>query len=923
MKRASLLAFRGVSLGALTLVLATGLANGQSTFGTILGSLKDPADAVIVGAKVTVTNEGTNIKKETASNALGNYEVTHLNPGLYTVAVEAAGFRRHINQHINLETSQILRIDAQLAVGEVTESITVSAEAPAVESETGTISGLQTGRQLRELPMNFVRSDGFSGGIYRLVSMTPGAIRYEGTGSNSIAGARSHQVSWLGDGVNLGDQGGNNISSSNPSLESIQEMKVTMVNNSAEYGNVATVTVTTKSGTNQLHGSGFYQYTTGSLNARNFFQSGVPFRVYNGFAGTMGGPVMLPGYDGRNKTFFFGAFEGNTNHQRLLSNLNVPSAALRRGDFSQVFTGAGNLIVIRDPANGQPFLGNIVPDSRLSPVSRKIQDRFYPLPNFGDQTLLFQNYRETYPQGIFYRQYDGRIDHQINDKNSLFGRLSVRDLPVPICNPCVPAIPLADQLRRVRNFSLSYTSVISPKVLNEFRGGFSWHENKVTDTIRGLPLVNELGITGLTSTGDNPGMPAVNITGFLPLGRPTGTSSQRDQVYDFTDNVTITTERHTLKAGVNFKENLRSLLSIPNAMFGDFSFTGAFTGHAYADFLLGIPQTSTRSTEPQRTYGRNQAYAVYIQDDFKAHPNLTLNFGLRYELITPFADKFDRMFNFDTRTGNLVVPTQTVLQRDVNPIFPSSIRIVTADQAGFPGRGLRNSDGNNLAPRFGFAWRPFGHARSVVRGGIGIYHTPLFSSTFSTLSGGGPFSTTETFTNSIVSGVPLFQFPNPFQAVGAFGTVSVAGVEPNLFSPYAMQWNLTVEQEYASVGFRASYIATRSVNLLYRRNINQPIASVAPFNNNRRPYPQLGNIPFVSNGTNTMYHALQLEAERKFSGGLFFTAGWTWAKQLGHGIDGGELGAQIENTYDRRREYGDDLWLSRHRFVASYLWELP
>ncbi len=914
MKFASL-CFREAGLLACALVLAAP-SNGQSTFGSILGSLKDPAGAVIVGAKVTVTNDGTGIAKETTSNDLGNYEITHLNPGVYTVSVEATGFRRHVAQHINVETSQIVRIDVQMTVGQVTESVTVQAQVPAVESETGTISGLQSGRQLRELPLTFQRADGFSGGIYKLVAMTPGAIRYEGTGSNSIAGARSHQISWLGDGVNLGDQGGNNISSSNPSLESIQEMKVTMVNNSAEFNNVATVTVTTKSGTNRLHGSGSHQYTTGRFIARNYFQPSVPFRVFNDFAGTLGGPVMLPGYDGRNKTFFFGAYEGTNNHVRAVRNLNVPTAAFRRGDFSQLST------VIRDPFNNnQPFAGNVIPGSRVSPVSQKIQN-FYPQPNFGDQNLMFQNYRDTYPRVTHWKQYDVRIDHRISTKNSMFGRLSVRDLPVPFCSPCLPTITLADQLRRVRSLAVSDTHVVSPRVVNEFRGGFSWHENKVADNIRGLPIVRDLGITGLTSTVDTVGMPSTSITGFTGA-MTSGSSRSQDMVYDFTDNVTIITGRHSIKVGMNFKKNQVSRLSVPNSLFGSFNFTGAFTASAYSDFLLGVPQTTSRSTPPQRTYGRNYVVAGYIQDDFKVHPNLTLNLGLRYDWIAPFADKYDRMFNFDRSTGNLVVPTQTTLQRDVSPIFPSTIRVVTADQAGFPGRGLVHSDRNNIEPRFGFAWRPSGHARSVIRGGIGVYHTPLFSSTFNTLSAGGPFSATENFTNRIVNGVPAFQFPSPFEALGAFGTVAVSGADPHLFAPYALQWNLTAEQEYASIGFRASYIATRSVNLLYSRNVNQPPASVAPFNNARRAYPQLGNIRFLENGTNTIYHAFQLEAEKKLSQGFFFNVGWTLAKQLGHGIDGGEQGAQIEDAFDRRRDYGDDRWLSRHRFVASYLWELP
>jgi hypothetical protein len=321
--------------------------------------------------------------------------------------------------------------------------------------------------------------------------------------------------------------------------------------------------------------------------------------------------------------------------------------------------------------------------------------------------------------------------------------------------------------------------------------------------------------------------------------------------------------------------------------------------------------------------GTNQFYAGFIQDDFKVHPNLTLNIGLRYEWMNPYAEKNGRMYNFDPGSGNLVVPEADGLANAVSPIFPRTINIVTAEQAGFPGRGLRRADGNNFDPRLGVAWRPFRHARSVIRAGWGVYRNQLSSSTFGPISGSGPFTSDENFTNSIVNGQPLFQFPEPFLAVGSLGTQDVNALAVDMFNPYTMQWNLTLEQEFAGTGFRASYLGTRSVNLLYRRNFNQPLPSTTPFDNNRRPYPQYRNITLRENGGNSMYHALQFEAERKLASGVYYQVGWTWAKQLSHGIDSGEQGAVIANAYDRDSERGDDLYMSRHRLVASYIWELP
>jgi hypothetical protein len=893
----------------------------QSTFGTILGVVKDPASAVMVGVKVTVTDEGTNISHVTKTAESGDYEVTHLNPGVYRVVAESPGFQRYVDQHINLETGQMLRVDVRMTVGQVSETVTVEGQAPLVESETGTIADVRTGGQMIDLPLNTVRGDSSSGGVYKYVALSPGALRTEGAAYESFAGSRSSQGTYVFDGTSLGSDGGKQITPAQPSFETIQEMKVTMVNNSAEYGGVASVIIISKSGTNQLHGSAFHQYDTGTLNARNYFQPSVPFRVYNQLGGSIGGPVVLPGYNGRNRTFFFFAFEGNRDHGATDMNDAVPTLALRGGDFSQVLNSNGSLLVIRDPSNSQPFPGNLIPQARLSPVSLKVQNFFYPPPNFGPPTSLSQNLRASLPSPAGWNHFDVRMDHKISDANSLYGRFTFRNMYSLSPEGSLPGEGTAVQHRRLRNGTLADTHIISPKAVNELRVGFAWHDNRGTvSPLNGLQLLQNFGITGTTANVNVPGSPSFSITGFTSMS---GSSSNRTlmQTIDIIDNVTFMAGRHSVKVGINLKRGGESSSSLSN-IFGVYGFTNAFTGFSYADFLLGIPQTTQRTTPRSPTYGRNQSYAGYVQDNFNVHPKLTLNLGLRYEWMNPFADKYDRMFNFDPATGDLVVPTATVLQRDISPIYPSSIKIVTAEQAGFPQRGLRTADNNNFDPRFGFAWRPLGNARSVLRGGFGIFHNGLFADLFKTLTQ-GPFVSNETFTNSITNGVPLFQFPKPFLGVGSLGAQSITAENPYLFNAYTMQWNLSVEQQIASIAFRLSYIGTRSVDLVYGRNINQPLASVIPFNNNRRAYPQFNTITMLSNGASTIYHSMQFEAERKFAQGLYFQVGWTWAKDLGTGVNGPETGTTIQDAYNRRADYGDDLYIRRHRLVASYIWVLP
>jgi len=909
-------------IAPLLLVLSGGLS-AQSTFGTIVGGVRDPAGAAIPRAKIVITNEGTNVSKETATGESGGYEVTSLSPGPYTVTVEAAGFQRYVQRRINLETAQILRIDVEMSVGQLTETVNVESQAPLVESETGAVSDVRTGRQMRELPLNFVRGDAFGGGIFKFMSLSPGSFRYEGASSHSFGGSRSNQNSFVMDGVTMGDQGGGQITPMQPSFESVQEMKLNMVTASAEFSNVASVTVTTKSGTNELHGSAFWQYSTGSLNARNFFQTRVPFRVYNQFGGSLGGPVMLPGYNGRNRTFFFGAFEGNRDHTQTNFNSSVPTAALRQGNFSRVTNASGALIPILDPFNNnQPFAGNIIPASRISPVSLKVQERFYPLPNFGGADLLNQNLRATVTNAPYWNHFDARGDHRFSAANSMYGRFTWRNMPTPVPEGQLPNVGLRDQLRKIRQLSVVDTHVVSPTVVNEVRFGMARHENPRQGPLSGLPIVRDLGLRGLTNTQDIRAIPVFNITGFSSITQIDFNSGPLNLFYDFIENLTIIRNKHSIKLGFNFRTGQLQNQPIPNRVFGQYDFPGTFTGFSYADFLLGIPRTTSRSTPQERVDGTNQFYAGFIQDDFKVHRNVTLNLGLRYEWMNPYSEKTGRQFSFDPRTGNLVVPSEQGL-RQVSPIFPRAITVVTAAQAGFPERGLRKGDGNNFDPRIGLAWRPFGHARSVVRAGWGVYRNQLSSSTFSSTSGGGPFTSDENFTNVFTGGRPLFQFPEPFLAAGTLGAQNVTGLAVNLFNAYTTQWNFTLEQEFAGTGFRTSYLGTRSTNLLYRRNLNQPPASTTPFNNNRRPFPQYNNITFVDNGGNSMYHALQVEAERKLTRGVYYQVGWTWAKQLSHGIDSGEQGATIADAFDRSSERGDDLYLSRHRMVASYIWELP
>jgi hypothetical protein len=359
--------------------------------------------------------------------------------------------------------------------------------------------------------------------------------------------------------------------------------------------------------------------------------------------------------------------------------------------------------------------------------------------------------------------------------------------------------------------------------------------------------------------------------------------------------------------------------------FGSYSFNNRFSGYSYSDFLLGLPQSTSRTYVRPPQSARFWFLSGFIQDDYKVSQRLTLSYGLRYEYDPPGVDAHDTIANFDRASGSIVVPNETVRRDSINPLFPAGIPIITAKQANMPERSLRRGDWNNLQPRIGFALRPLADTRTVVRGGYGIFSDDFTGDLFSQLYG-GPFRITESFNNTVDNNVPLLTFQRPFLPQGTLGALTLTGIDPDLKNPFVQQWNLTVERALpASLGARISYIGTLSNHLVYGRNINQPLPSTLPFAQSRRPYPLYQNITWRENGGTQNYHAMTAELNRRMNKGLLFNFAWTWAKNLNDVDEVGttEGGPTLENAYDRKRERANSPFVPRHRVVSSLVWELP
>jgi hypothetical protein len=901
------------------LLLCSAISYGQATFGTITGVITDPTGATVPNTEVQVTNEGTNVTRTATTGDAGSYDLPNLNPGIYRVTAKAGGFKTAVVQNIEVTALRTVRVDIRLDVGEVGTEVTVQGTTPVIDTDSASIAAMKTSRDLNDLPLNIRSTVSGTGdsGLYRYVFMTP--TGGQGGGSRfSMGGGRGSQNYFNVDGISSNSPAfGNSIGPAEPSFESIQEVRFEMVNNKAEFGEVSNITAITKSGTNELHGALFWYHENAALNARQYFATTRGQNIRNNFGVSMGGPVKS------NKLFFFGTYEGERQRQPAIITPNVPTARMRAGDFSELLTGS-NPTIIRNPFTGQPFPGNVIPANLLNSGSVAWQNRFYPLPNFGASNSTVANYRDTIPQQLRHDQFDIRMDYVVSSNNTLYGRVSFKESTPRVVDGGLPAesVGYRVQTREARQVAISDTWTLTPRLINELKLGFARNFNPARGELLGQELVDLVGIQGLQPAPDVENVPTVTIVGFTTVA-PLSKQAPAENTYQFVDQVTYIRDRHSVKGGFEFRPQQYNALQ--PAQFGTYNFTAFASGHAWADFLLGVPNTTSRNYVRPSRYARFYTLSWFVQDDFKLSQNLTLNYGLRWDYNQPAYDKRDVIFNVDPANGRLVVPNQTIIDQYVNPLFPAQIPIVTAATAGFPERSLRRGDFNNFQPRFGFAWRPFGGTKGVIRGGWGVYNDDFTADIFSPLYG-GPFSLTESFTNTITNNTPALTFQRPFLERGTTGNVDVTGLSLDLRNAYAQQWNLTVERDLGmSAGLRLSYIGSKSTNLVYGRNVNQPALSTVPFNQNRRPFPLYRNIVMRENGGSQTYHALTAQIERKWARGLSYMAAWTWSKNLTDVDETGgvEGGTTIENAFDRARERADAQYTPRHRFISTVIWELP
>jgi len=894
----------------------------QTFTGTVVGLVTDASGALIPEAKVVLVETRTGVQRITNSNSSGNYTFADLPSGTYLITVAKEGFKEVVSKEILLATQATVRFDASLQVGDMAQKMEVSAEAPALNTENAELGAVVTRNEILDLPVN---SPG-------------GAMNYRYLSSSNqdggyLAGQRSSFGFYSIDGVSgmapaWGAWSGPLMSMS---LDAVQDITEVTATPSAEFGDVATISLSTRSGTNELHGSAFWQTNNYALDAAGYFSHSKPDGPYRQFfSGTIGGPVHIPHlYNGKNRTFFFFDWEELVQPGSYETLASVPTQAMKNGDFSALLAQG---VTIYDPTTGKPFPGNVIPSSRINQVSQNFQSTQYmPLPNFGPAGSYVQNFLDTFPNAHPHYYPTARVDHNFRDgKDTISARYTYRHQNE---DSNYNGLPLFNKVqnRDTTNAYISETHLISPSIVNEFRFGYSADNSAYHGTTMGSDILSATGLQLPNASALNGlyGFPQINFTNF------TGYYSDANNGWNMStkevlDNLGITRGQHTIKAGFSIRRYyVNEITSDTSQNFGVVNFQGFGTesaggdgGFDYASFLLGIPYSSGTYSRGPNAVVNYGTYAAYIQDDWRVSPRLTVNFGLRWEKTTTPVDQNNMRYTFNPANGDLVVPTQRVIDTLVSPVFPTNIPIETAAQAGFPARSLVSSD-QNWGPRAGFAYR-LPH-KVVVRGGFGLFYTPLLTWAMINSYFGGPFSLQQTFHNRMVDGTPAFEFPNPFTMSGAgdFPGLYISGLAKSVRTPYTEQFNLTVEKQFGdSMVARASYRGHHTLETLFYQDLNQPHISDNPNNEWNLVYPNYYNAYVGQNGGSEIGHLFELQLQKKYSKGLTFDLGYTHTKVVTD-LRGSDIMGWPEYAWNLGLDSGNENGLSRHRFVGNAIWEVP
>ncbi len=901
-----------VMASSVTVVLA------QAT-GQVNGIVTDTSGGVLPGVTIEATNTGTGAVRTAVTGADGLYTIPLLQPGIYDVRATLSGFRVALQEGVRVTVTETSRVAFQLEVGQISETITVVAQATLVETANATRGIVIDEQQVVDLPLNgrnFTQLGTLIPGVVAPPTglggqggdATPGGFGNV-TGGFNVNGMRNQSNNFLLDGATNNDTFNTGFVL-RPPPDAIQEFKILTHAFGAEYGRNAgsVVNVVTKSGTNTFSGAAWEFNRDDALQARNFFAPGnqpKPELKQNQFGAALGGPVV------KNRLFGFGYYEGFRNDAGITNNVLVLSEAQRAGTFGAT--------AIRDPLTGLPFPNNTIPAGRISPIATRLLTEFVPLPNSaGNRYIISPTVNDVRDQ------FGARFDYQVSEKQSVLLRYMRSD--TERTTPRVIAAVDQKALATLQDAMVSHNYVVASNLITQTR--FSINRISANPAVTSGLNPRDYGINFANTNPLAAGLPSIAVQGFFgggtsALGDPQQPFVNRvNHVWQAASDVTWIAGRHSLKFGVDVRREAMNIAFI-NRPNGDLAFNGSLSGNAAADFLLGLPSLARATTTQAIQDGYGWLFAGYVQDDFRLTPQLTINLGLRYELPTPFIDKNDAITGF--RTGQ---------QSTVYPNAPAGL--VYAGDSGVP-RGIVPTDKNNFAPRVSVAWDPFGDGTTSVRGAFGVFYDAL--------AGQGDF-----FQSGVLSPpfTPLVELNTPIPITLADPLAAVAG-PPNPFpanltiigwgdqfkSPYAYHFNVGVQRQIAGkIGAEVAYVGSRGYNLPMFLEINPGVYTPGQTARGSRLMPAYALVRPTFSVAQSWFDSLQTSVRLLPTRGFNMLASYTLGKASDH-VSGLNIGGESRPVLSVRQgdeasidaalaaEKGPALFDARHRFVLSFGYELP
>ncbi len=878
----------------------------------LTGIIADSSGSVIPGAAVEVTNVATGLERNMRSDSLGKYTFTSLPVGEYTLVVSHDGFRKFSQSGIRLNVNVSATVDVQLEVGDVGQSVSVTADASMVNTQSGTLSQVVQQRYIESLPLN-------GRNAASLILMVPGTVSNSGqttagyansseTISISVNGSRGNEVSFRLDGATHMDNV-TNLNAALPNPDALQEFNVQTSNFSAQYGNFAggVVNVVTKSGTNQHHGSAFYFVRNGAMNARNFFAAQSDNLKRNQLGFTMGGPIV------KNKLFYFSSYQGTIVRNESFTNTAiVPSQAMRNGDFSALSTP------IRDAVTGEEFLDKIIPSHKIRQISSNLLSK---VPTTSDPTGLLRYAR---PDRSSTHQGLAKLDYLIGN-HQLSGSMFITRLTDPGWNGGGTLLTTRiGQEQTTKSFKLQDVYTISPRMVNTLiASGLMLDSTNIRTSTFWL---SQFGPLQYSEPEEAFRELELGVTGYAGWGSvsnaPPGQWVRRN--VEISDTLTVIAGRHTLAFGGEYTPVTWFDSDTKFQQSGNFTFSGQLSGNGIADLLQGRAAAFTQSAGKFKQT-RGQQFSLFAEDSFRATSNLTLTFGVRWDPYLPYHDKLDQVSGYQAGAQS---------QRFVNAP-PGAI---FAGDPGFPRSGMNNNLGN-VAPRFGFAWQPTKSGSTVVRGGYGMFYLRPFPRLYNNFVESAPFSPTITL-NSV-------DMQDPYGSSGVrnafppFAPVDLSDRNQPFSFPmpyayfqrdwrvgYSQAWNLTVEHQVAKDWLiRAAYVGNKGTRLQSFRERNaavyEPGATVGNTNARRPLAPYFSSMKELVDAGNSNYHSMQLTLDKRFSSNFSILTFYTWSKSIDDESANNQFVIANPNPFNQRFNRGVSDFDIPHSFRLTGTFDLP